>query len=251
MIVEDTYCVEFLQWKEYGVKVIYTKKNYGNVMKKSQEALQKDFGIENKILITGKQTHSDYIVCVDSLEQRYFEDTDGFLTKKKEIVLFTKYADCMPVFFYDPVQEVIGVVHSGWRGSFQEIAGKAVTLMCQHYGSCFSDIQAILGIGISKNCYEVGQEFWDQFLVRFSSERLYGVFEKKNGKLFFDNQKFIVQTLLERGLLVEHIFQNELCSFQGNFYSYRRENLSCEKDKELYGRNGALLYFTSKDFHNK
>lgn len=251
MIVEHSNYIEFLSWKEYGVKIIYTKKPYGSVVEKSREVLQKDFGIENKILIAGKQTHGDHIVCVDNLEQTYFEDTDGFLTKEKELVLFTKYADCMPVFFYDSVEEVLGVVHSGWKGSFQEIAGKAVTLMCQHYGSSPSNIQAVFGVGISKDCYEVGQGFLDSFLAHFPPERAREVFEKKEEKLFFDNQKFIVQTLLNVGLLDKHIFRNELCSFQGNFYSYRREKQRCEKEEESHGRNGAFLYFSSKDFHNK
>lgn len=244
MIKEEKNSIRFLDWESYGVEVVYTQKSYGNVMEKSREELKKDFGFEEKTMIAGKQTHSSHVVCVDSSEKLYFEDTDGFFTQQKDFVLFTKYADCMPVFFLDPVQEVIGVVHSGWKGSFQEIAAEAIELACQHYGSKKTDIRAMFGVGISKNNYEVGKEFRDQFSTKFSLERVSKVFEEKDGKLFFDNQEFIRQTLLEKGLLPEHIVGNALCSFQGNFHSYRR-------DKENSGRNGAFIYFSSKDFHNK
>lgn len=237
--------VEFLSWKEYGVKVFYTQKSYGNVMEKSREELQKDFPISDKVLITGKQTHSDHIVCVEEkTETIFFEDCDGFVTKRKDVVLFTKYADCMPVFLLDPKKEVIAVVHSGWKGSFQEISGKAVELMRDRYSCMPVDIQVILGIGISKERYEVGQDFFEHFSSHFSAERVQKSFEQRQGKIYFDNQEFIVQTLLEKGLLLENIVRNTLCTYQGNFHSYRR-------DREHSGRNGAFLYFESKDFHNK
>lgn len=236
MIREIAEQLEFLHWKEQGVRIVCSKKAYGNVKEKTEEELCQDFSFGDRKIATGHQTHSDHIVCIQDGDALFWEDTDALVTKRKDIVLFNKYADCMPVFLFDPIQEVIAVIHSGWKGSYQEIAGKTVDKMCEEYGSRPADIQAVFGVGISQKNYEVGEEFFQDFWAHFPSERVHQAFLHQAGKIYFDNQEFILQTLLARGLLLENIFTNHLCSFDGDYHSYRR-------DREKSGRNGAFIYF--------
>ena len=58
---------------------------------------------------------------------------DGLITDKKDNVLSLTFADCTPLYFYDPVKNVIGNVHSGWKGTYQEIAKMAVKSLVQNY----------------------------------------------------------------------------------------------------------------------
>ena len=204
---------EFLAWIDFGIRIIYTKKSFGDVMMMSLPTLQEKLNLPlEKTIITGKQTHSDHIAMIQEKDIVYFEDNDGFITDREDVILYTKYADCMPVFLLDRKQKKIAVVHSGWKGSFQRIACKALTKMSKYYRTKVEDIEVVFGVGISQEHYEVGEEY------------------------FYDNQEFIAQTLLECGVKEEKIFRNHLCSFEGDYHSYRR-------DREGAGRNGAFIYF--------
>lgn len=80
--------------------MIYTKKELGNVMEMPLSLLEKELNLPPKRIITGKQSHSDHIAIIREKEIFYFQDNDGFITDRKDIILYTKYADCMPVFYW-------------------------------------------------------------------------------------------------------------------------------------------------------
>ena len=61
-------------------------------------------------------------------------------TDDKKVVLMTFFADCVPLFFYDPVKKAIGASHSGWRGSVKRIGEKTVRRMEEEFGSNPKDI---------------------------------------------------------------------------------------------------------------
>lgn len=222
--------------EKYGLFAIYTTKEYGNVMEISRDRFITDFKFENKKIVAGHQTHSDNIAIIEKDSELYFENTDGFLTQRKDMVIFTKYADCLPIYMYDVKNKVIGVVHSGWQGSFKEIGIKGIKLMKERFGSVSEDIMIAFGIGISQECYEVGQEFVEKFLQKFDNDIVEKSFIKKDGKIYFDNQKFNYLNFLNHGLKKENIITNNLCTYKGNFHSYRR-------DREKSGRNGAFICF--------
>lgn len=236
MFLDKGRYVELKEWDELGVAAIYTKKNYGNVKEMSKEKVVEDFFLEGRYIVSGFQTHSDNIEIIKDIDRLYFEDTDGFITDRKDIVILTKYADCLPIYFYDEKKQVIGAVHSGWQGSYKEIGKKAIVMMKENYNCKLEDIRVAFGIGISQKNYEVGIEFLEKFEEKFSEKLIEKSFRKENGKIYFDNQIFVYENLLEIGVPKENIITNKLCSFAGEFNSYRR-------DKNKSGRNGALIYF--------
>lgn len=84
-----------------------------------------------------KQTHSNNIkIVLDQEAGIYgeFTDVDGLITDKSNKILSLTYADCICLYFYDPVKNVIGNIHSGWRGTYQQIAKTAVKILKQKYG---------------------------------------------------------------------------------------------------------------------
>lgn len=107
-----------------GISAIYTKKEYGNIKDMSREKIVEDFSLGDRKIVSGYQTHSDNIQVIDSLDRLYFEDTDGFITNRKDVAILTKYADCLPIYLTDITKGVIGTVHSGWQGSYKEIGKK-------------------------------------------------------------------------------------------------------------------------------
>ena len=53
-------------------------------------------------------------------------------------------ADCAPVFIYDSKSELIGLVHSGWKGTLKSISKNAIDLFIKN-GSKPNDIQVFIG----------------------------------------------------------------------------------------------------------
>ena len=83
----------------------------------------------------------------------------------------TKHADCLPIYFYDTINKVIGICHSGWKGSFQEIGIKVIEKMNKNYGSLKENILIGIGIGISMQNMKWEMSFMkilSQILKRFS-----------------------------------------------------------------------------------
>lgn len=225
------------EFENMGVGTIFTDISYGNAKQKTREELIKDFELGDRNLISGYQTHSKNIQVIKEIDKVYFENTDGFITNRKDVVIFTKYADCLPVYIYDPLKEVIGLVHSGWRGTLQEITLEAIKLMEKNYGTDRKNVYFTFGIGIGQENYEVGQEFKDLFSEKFSFDIVTESFMEKNGKLYFDNQKFNYLNLIVNGVEKSKIITNEYCTFRDKrFQSFRR-------DKENSGRAGGFIYF--------
>ena len=79
-------------------------------------------------------------------------ETDGMITNVPGICLVTFYADCVPLYFVDPVKKAIGLSHSGWRGTVGKIGKVTVEQMQKTYGSDPKDILAAIGPSICQDC---------------------------------------------------------------------------------------------------
>lgn len=228
-----------------GIGTIFTDKNFGDVKKDlflsedkliNQERFLKEFGLKGRKLIYGSQTHSANVEDISEvIQDNPYSETDGFITARKDIVIFTQYADCLPVYLYSKEKQVISLCHSGWQGSYKEIAVKAIDKMVKNYGCKIEELTVALGIGVGICCYEVGDDFYNKFKEKYGEEFLKGVFEKRDGRWYFNNTEFNCRLL--RGVGVKKILRDSRCTYcDERFHSYRR-------DGKLSGRNGAFIYF--------
>ena len=90
-------------------------------------------------------THAD---CGTGLLHERVDVCDGLVTNEPGVALVCFAADCTPVLLYDPVARAVGAVHSGWRGTAQGIAARAVERMGALYGSRPENIRAAIGPSI-------------------------------------------------------------------------------------------------------
>ena len=88
-----------------------------------------------------KQMHTDTIVIVDDSYQNNTRG-DAMITTKKNIPLVIKTADCIPILLYDKENKVLALVHSGWKGTLNNIVGKTVSKMLDTYHSIPYNIEA-------------------------------------------------------------------------------------------------------------
>lgn len=161
------------------------------------------------------------------------KETDGLVTDEPGIPIITFYADCVPLFFYDPVKKVIAMAHSGWRGTVERIGAKMVSYMEKEYGSCPQDIVCAIAPSICQKCYEVSEDvalrFLEVFGNGFGDELLY---RKENGKYQLNLHRACEITLLEAGIAKEHLDVTDLCTCCNPdvFFSHRAS----------HGRRGNL-----------
>lgn len=123
------------------------------------------------------QTHTTNVAIIKEshagngiVRPNEFHDIDGMITNVKNLPLVTFYADCVPLFLYDPVKEVIGLSHSGWRGTVGKIGKITVEKMNAEFGCQPTDILCAIGPSICKDCYEVSGDVADEFKKAFGEK---------------------------------------------------------------------------------
>lgn len=169
-----------------------------------------------------KQIHSS-IVNVAKVGQ---QEGDALVTDKKNLVLAISIADCYPLLFHDPVNNVIGGAHAGWRGTVAKIA-KNTILEMQKLGAKAENIKVAIGQGICQNNFEVGNEVIEQFEKAGFPASCW----KENKIDLIACNKFV---LLQNGIKEENTWSMNRCTFENDFFSYRR-------DKGKTGRMWAVI----------
>jgi hypothetical protein len=144
---------------------------------------------------------------INFIEKEGIYEGDGLFTKKENLVLIVKSADCLPVLLEDEEKKIIGALHLGWRSLKEGIL--------KNINFSLSSFKVFVGVGLRKCCYRVGEEFLNYpYLKDF-------VLRKKDN-FYFDVIAFLKNFLFEKGLKEKNFFDLNLCSFCGEFFSYRR-----------------------------
>lgn len=216
-------------------------------VRKNYERWLQSLGISPRDTVIGLQTHTNHVERVDEtnkgqgLFRKRMKDVDGLVTNVPGVALITYHADCTPVYLYDPVKKAIGMVHAGWRGTVQEIAGVAVRKMQAEFGSNPSDMVAMIGPCISKEHFECDRDVVDAVQsMSVNAEEMISYDEVK--------QKYHVSiagvnrlVLQAAGIPKENIDMQDICTY-GNpelYYSHRR-------DGKQRGGHCALLMLNHK-----
>ena len=146
------------------------------------------------------------------VRERDFSEIDGLITQEVGIPLMTFYADCVPLFLYDPVQRVIATAHSGWRGTIGRIGMVVVQKMQELYGSKPEDIICAIGPSICKACYEVSKDVADACGVYTEEQRKILLEDKGNDKYQLDLHQACYYNFTDAGVLPEHIALPDICT---------------------------------------
>ncbi len=144
---------------------------------------------------------------------------DGLVTNEKEIILSITVADCLPIFLVDPEKRVIGLLHAGWRGLTKKIVANAITLLSGEFNSEVGRLRAVIGPGICRGHFEVGDDVAPLF-------KQYPEAIDIEGKRRFVDIKEVAKTqLVEAGLDEGNIEIDGDCTFclDREYFSYRRD----------------------------
>ena len=188
-------------------------------------------GVAVEDMVLSKQTHTTNVRVVTEADKgkgvmrdRDYTDVDGMITNVPGICLVTSYADCVPLYFVDPVKKAIGLSHSGWRGTVGKIGKNTVQLMQENFGSKPEDLLAAVGPSVCMDCYEVSEDVIEQFKEDFEKKYWEDLFYKKeNGKYQLNLWKANELIFLESGILPEHMAITNVCTHCNSkiLYSHR------------------------------
>lgn len=207
-----------------------------------------------KDMVVSQQTHTANIRYVTEEDRGKgvvrpldYENVDGLVTDRKGLALVTLYADCVPLYFLDPVHCAVGLAHSGWRGTVQEIGRKMTETMTLQFGTDPEDLVAAIGPSICQDCYEVSGDVAEEFraLQEENGEYLREIQEskklsvqgggrpvqvilpgRKEGKYQLDLWLANLLVLRKAGIKLDHISVTDLCTCHnpGYLFSHRASN---------------------------
>lgn len=168
------------------------------------------------------------------------QGADAMITDTPGLYLLALSADCPPVFFYDPTRRVIGLAHSGWKGTVARIGANVVQAMAANFGCDPSDIVAAIGPGIGPCCYAVGPNVIEAVGSAFPDVAGAGaqwseaksrapLLDIRDGITYFDLWEAIRRALLDGGLSPGNITVANVCTADhlDHFYSHRAEAGQC------------------------
>lgn len=198
--------------------------DHSETVKMNRELVRKAIGVEH--LVFPHQTHGTNVQRITSKNIGKLPQADAIFTTEKNIGLGVTHADCQAAIFYDPVHEAIAVVHSGWRGSAQNIYARSLEAMQREIGTQPQNLIVCISPSLGpdhaefKNYkQELPQDFW--------------TFQVKPN--YFDFWAISRKQLSALGILDKNIEITETCTVCNpkDYFSYRRE-----KDT---GRHGTVV----------
>ncbi len=189
----------------------------------NHERVCQALGVRRAEIVTSRQVHGNRVAVVGQAERgQVVPATDGLITNKPGTVLLQRFADCVPIILYDPVQHAAGLAHAGWRGTIAQVARRTVEAMGAHFGSDPADLCAGVGPGIGPCCYQVGPDVTQQ--VQRTFENTNGLLARRpDGSWHLDLWAANANQLAGAG--VEHVEVAEICTAcrVDEWFSHRAE----------------------------
>lgn len=190
--------------------------------------------LDGKLKICTKQVHGDNIIIIDEefLSTAQFdgnsmcmlEATDGLVISTDKVAAFTYYADCTSLYAYDPVNRIVGIAHSGWKGTVARIGEKLLKTMESRFGSDMDEVLWAIGPTAESCCYEVDEKVRTEFVYAgFDVHEFMN--PGKTGKYMVSMSKANLQVLTSCGVHRKNIEISGICTIcnEDLFYSHRRD----------------------------
>ena len=152
----------------------FTRGDDENAVMENYRRLAGEIGCDIGDFVCTDQTHTTNVIRVGKYDRgngvtrpKPYTDVDGLVTNEPGVVLSTFYADCVPLYFVDPVNKAIGLSHSGWRGTVHRMGQATLEKMAAEFGTKPEDVIAAIGPSICQDCYEVSEDVAEEFAREF------------------------------------------------------------------------------------
>lgn len=235
-----------IEQKENNNMALHTKGNLLDIVN-NRRNLCLDLETDLDHCVFSQQTHSDHIHCVTKEDlgkgsQSYdtaIADCDALYTRESDILIGVFHADCVPVLLYDPFENIIAAIHSGWQGTVKEITRKTLQHLMDHEHVDPANVRAYIGPAIGYRSFEVGKDVYEQ-VEQMSFDTSGYITYLPNEKALVNNRGLNIRMLLDLGVLMENITINKSDTFVSNdaLFSYRRDH-ECGRHLSYIIRKGT------------
>ncbi len=199
---------------------------------KNRENLSSLLNRPLKNFVFSNQVHGIKCVKVDSSLKGKgllsYEDgirnTDALYTKEDDVVLCCFFADCTPIYFYDEVTGIIGIIHSGWQGTVLNITENVIKKLVEEENVDPANLKFIIGPSIKKESFEVSQDVYNKFLnSKYIKEKM--ISNKSSDKWLIDTDAYNKNLLISNGVKEKNIFISDIDTYkEKDLFSFRRDN---------------------------
>lgn len=201
------------------------------IVLRNREYLATKFGFKAADFVFAEQVHGVKVEVVTPMQKGKgafskndaLQHSDAWITNYPGICLVAQAADCVPILFYDPVNNAIGAAHAGWKGTVNRIAANVVKSMISEYGT--NPANLLVGIGPSAGpcCYEVGDDVASVVNKEFPQKYDLLLYYPDREKPVLDLWRANLYALLEVGVPAGNIELAGLCTICNNhvFFSAR------------------------------
>ena len=152
-----------------------------------------------------------------------FDNYDALYTRDRHLWLWSFHADCCPVLLYCRDQKIVAAIHSGWKGTVNEIVGKVTKHLITHENCNPQMIYAYIGPSIEQRNFEAKDDIID--LVKQMSFDTHDFYiQKEDGAYLLNSKGLIQQQLLNLQVPQKNITISPYCTIENEdlFFSYRR-----------------------------
>lgn len=214
----------------------YGDMKLGNLSEKivlnNRKQFYSDLGIEGSDVVSCNQIHGSNVSIVSEKNKNSsISKTDGLITASKGVFLMIKTADCIPVLLFDPLRQIVGAVHVGWRGVLNQIILRSLDKFIE-LGSSSENIIVSIGPAICQKHFIVRDEVLKEFLACYSSATMV---RNKDG--YVDLKKAVAIDLIKSGIPKENIEISNECTVcdNGKYGSFRKEGKSAPEMASIIG----------------
>lgn len=174
-------------------------------------------------LVFARQVHGDAVLVVEGGSARPFaaDDPEGpagdaMVTAQPGQFLVVTVADCQPILMYDPRRRVVANIHSGWRGSVSNVAGRTLAVMAERFGCDPADVRVGVGPSLGPCCAE---------FVNYRQEIPRELWGYRRDSVYFDFWAMSRDQLTRAGVPRDQIHISGLCTKcrTDRFFSHRGE----------------------------
>ena len=202
-----------------AMNLSFTRGDKGEAVMENYRRVGEAMGVSPEDFVCTDQTHTTNVLRVGKedcgngvTKPRPYTDVDGLVTNEPGVVLSTFFADCVPLYFVDPVHRAIGMSHSGWRGTVGRMGARTLEKMQKEFGTEAKDVIAAVGPSICQACYEVSRDVAEEFQKEFKGHESEILTGKGKDKFLLDLWKCNEIVMLEAGILKEHLAVTNICT---------------------------------------
>lgn len=178
-----------------------------------------ELGIPSDSVVAPVLVHGKGVISVTNDPPAGRFEADGLVTGELRLYLSVTAADCLPVFFVDGQERVVGLAHAGWRGLLRGVIAETVIAMGAQGGEP-ARLQVAIGPSIGPCHYEVGISVAQQFQEQLGRD----VVARREGGLFLDLRKAAARLLGRAGIAPSNIRLSPTCTFcEERLFSHRRD----------------------------